>query len=127
MSVPQRRKPESTPLTMSIDDADSAAPLITVAGDLDFTTATPLRTALDHLLAARPPVIVLDFGGLLFIDSTGLAVIVHAWREGHQQGTLIRLRAVPRFLATILDITGVSGLLARTTREDERERPTASA
>ncbi|MEV0325704.1 STAS domain-containing protein [Micromonospora echinospora] len=112
---------------MSIDDADSAAPLITVAGDLDFTTATPLRTALDHLLAARPPVIVLDFGGLLFIDSTGLAVIVHAWREGHQQGTVIRLHAVPRFLETILDITGVSGLLARTTREDERERPATPA
>ncbi|BCL17088.1 STAS domain-containing protein [Micromonospora sagamiensis] len=112
---------------MSIDDSDSVAPLVTVAGDLDFTTALPLRTALDHLLAARPPTIVLDFGGLLFIDSTGLAVIVHAWREGRQNDTVIRLRAVPRFLETILDITGVSGLLARTTREDECERPTAPA
>ncbi|MEU4567759.1 STAS domain-containing protein [Micromonospora sp. NPDC023956] len=112
---------------MSIDDTDSAAPLITVAGDLDFTTAPPLRTALDHLLAARPPAVVLDFGGLLFIDSTGLAVIVHAWREGHPNGTVIRLRATPRFLEAILDITGVSGLLARTTREDERERPVTLA
>ncbi|MFI6820871.1 STAS domain-containing protein [Micromonospora sp. NPDC050187] len=112
---------------MSIDDADSTAPLITVTGDLDFTTATPLRTALDHLLAARPAAVVLDFGGLLFIDSTGLAVIVHAWREGHQNGTVIRLRAIPRFLETILDITGVSGLLARTAREDERELPVAPA
>lgn len=113
MVVPQRRKPESTPLTMSIDDSDAAAPAISIAGDLDFTTAAPLRAALDHLLAARPPAIVLDFAGLLFIDSTGLAVIVHGWREGHQNGTVIRLRDTPRFLDTILDITGIAGLLAR--------------
>ncbi|WP_176738417.1 STAS domain-containing protein [Micromonospora pallida] len=112
---------------MSIDDSDSTAPLVTVAGDLDFTTATPLRTALDHLLTSQPSTIVLDFGGLLFIDSTGLAVIVHAWREGHQNSTVIRLRSTPRFLETILDITGVNGLLARASREDERERPAAPA
>jgi stage II sporulation protein AA (anti-sigma F factor antagonist) len=112
---------------MSINDSDSTAPLISVAGDLDFTTATPLRTALDHLLAGRPPAIVLDFGGLLFIDSTGLSVIVHGWREGHQNGTVIRLRSTPRFLESILDITGVNGLLARTAQEDEREQPVAPA
>jgi stage II sporulation protein AA (anti-sigma F factor antagonist) len=127
MVVPQRRKPESTPLTMSIDDSDSAAPLIRIAGDLDFTTAAPLRTALDHLLTSRPPAIVLDFGGLLFIDSTGLAVIVHAWRVGHQQGTVIRLRDTPRFLDTILDITGVNGLLARPPRAERQDRPAATA
>lgn len=125
--VPHRRKPESTPLTVSIDDSDPLAPLINVAGDLAFTTAAPLRTALDHVLAGRPPAVVLDFGGLLFIDSTGLAVIVHAWREGHQNGTVIRLRSTPRFLATILDITGVAGLLARPPREDGHSRSAASA
>lgn len=119
IAVAHRRKPESTPLAMSIDDSDATAPLVTVAGDLDFTTAAPLRAALDHLLAARPSTIVLDFDGLLFIDSTGLAVIVHTWQQGHQNGTVIRLRAVPRFLATILDLTGVSGLLSRPAREDE--------
>lgn len=127
MVLPHRRKPESTPLTMSIDDSDAAAPLVTIAGDLDFTTAAPLRTALDHLLAGRPPTIVLDFGGLLFIDSTGLAVIVHAWREGHQNGTVIRLRDTPRFLDTILDITGVNGLLARQPHEDRNDRSAAPA
>lgn len=126
IAVPQRRKPESTPLTMSIDDSDPAAPVVAVAGDLDFTTAAPLRTALDHILADRPSVVVIDFGGLLFIDSTGLAVIVHAWQEGRQHDTAIQLRATPRFLATILGITGVDGLLARPLRE-ESHHPSASS
>ncbi|MCI4061081.1 STAS domain-containing protein [Micromonospora sp. R77] len=109
----QRRKPEATPLTISVDRTDPHAPVVLIGGDLAFTTAAPLRTEVDRLLAEAPPVIVLDFADLLFIDSTGLAVIVHAWREGQQGGTALRLRATPRFLETILDMTGVTGLLAR--------------
>ncbi|WP_231932614.1 STAS domain-containing protein [Micromonospora rifamycinica] len=107
------RNPQVAPLTMSIDHSDPRSPVIVVAGDLTFTTAGPLRTAVDRVLDGRPAVLVLDFAGLLFIDSTGLSVIVHAWREGQPAGTLIRLRGTPRFLTTILDMTGVSSLLAR--------------
>ncbi|MBY8874697.1 STAS domain-containing protein [Micromonospora sp. PLK6-60] len=96
-----------------MDDSDPAAPLLRVGGDLAFTTAAPLRAAVDRLLVAGPPALLFDFGGLLFIDSTGLSVIVHAWREGQQRGTRVVLRETPRFLTTILDMTGVTGLLAR--------------
>ncbi|MGW5671306.1 STAS domain-containing protein [Micromonospora sp. NPDC003776] len=96
-----------------MDRSDLTAPVIRVGGDLAFTTAAPLRTEVDRLLAEGPETLVLDFADLLFIDSTGLSVIVHAWREGQQIGTAIALRHTPRFLATILDMTGVTGLLAR--------------
>ncbi|TDC66829.1 anti-sigma factor antagonist [Micromonospora sp. KC207] len=132
--VPQGRKSEATPLTMSVDLSDPDAPLIRVGGDLAFTTAAPLRREVDRQLAGRPSVLVLDFAGLRFIDSTGLSVIVHAWREGQQCDTAIRLRSTPRFLDTILDMTGVTGLLARSLPDGERSygasgsrRPAASA
>ncbi|MEV4482922.1 STAS domain-containing protein [Micromonospora coxensis] len=130
--MPYGRKPEATPLTMSVDRSDPDAPVISVGGDLAFTTAAPLRAEVDQALAQRPPVLVLDFAGLLFIDSTGLSVIVHAWREGQHNGTLIRLRSTPRFLDTILDMTGVTGLLARPLTAERGEsgaygRPAASA
>ncbi|MEV1146633.1 STAS domain-containing protein [Micromonospora sp. NPDC049799] len=98
---------------MSVDRSDPDAPLIMVGGDLAYTTAAPLRYEVERALADAPAVLVLDFAGLEFIDSTGLGVIVHAWREGQQAGTAIELRAVPRFLETILNMTGVMGLLAR--------------
>ncbi|GGM28950.1 hypothetical protein GCM10012279_54540 [Micromonospora yangpuensis] len=107
------RKPEATPLGLVVDRTDPNAPLIRVSGDLAFATAGPLRVEIDRMLVDHPPAIVLDFGELLFIDSTGLSVIVHAWREGQQGGTAIQLRSTPRFLTTILDMTGVTGLLAR--------------
>ncbi|WP_307868342.1 STAS domain-containing protein [Micromonospora sp. C95] len=87
--------------------------MIRVVGDLAYTTAAPLRAEIDRTMGTAPTTLELDFGGLQFIDSTGLAVIVHAWREGQQRGIRLRLRAVPRFLGTILDMTGVTGLLAR--------------
>lgn len=127
MVVPQRRRPEATPLSISVDGSDPDAPVIKVAGDLAFTTATPLRVEVDRLLADRPPALVLDFGELLFIDSTGLSVIVHAWREGQQSGTAIRLRDTPRFLETILDMTGVTGLLARPRPDTRSELPGAGS
>lgn len=102
-----------TPLSITVDRADPAAPVILVGGDLAFTTAAPLRAEVDRVLADRPASLVLDFADLLFIDSTGLSVIVHAWREGQHVGTVLRLRSTPRFLDTILDMTGVTGLLAR--------------
>ncbi|WP_243707823.1 STAS domain-containing protein [Micromonospora sp. KC606] len=107
------RKPEATPLSVYVDRSDPHAPVISVGGDLAFTTAGPLRAEIDRALGERPAAIVLDFADLLFIDSTGLSVIVHAWREGQQCGTTLRLRSTPRFLDTILDMTGVAGLLAR--------------
>ncbi|MEV2239768.1 STAS domain-containing protein [Micromonospora sp. NPDC049891] len=107
------RRPETPPLSMSVDRSDPDTPVILVVGDLAYTTAAPLRAEIDRAMSTDPTVLVLDFDGLHFIDSTGLSVIVHAWREGQQRGVRLRLRAVPRFLETILDMTGVTGLLAR--------------
>ena len=127
MVVPQRSKPEATPLSISVDRSDPGAPAIKVGGDLAFTTAAPLRAEVDRLLAEDPRTLVLDFGDLLFIDSTGLSVIVHAWREGQQGGTAILLREPPRFLTTILDMTGVTGLLSRPHPEGRSDRPAADS
>lgn len=125
MVVPQRRRSEATPLSISVDRSDPAVPVIDVGGDLAYATAAPLRAEVDRLLAGRPATLVFDFADLLFLDSTGLSVIVHAWREGQQVGTHIELRAVPRFLETILDLTGVTGLLDRSP-VDGRTGPSAA-
>ncbi|MFI7205454.1 STAS domain-containing protein [Micromonospora aurantiaca (nom. illeg.)] len=101
-----------------MDRSNPALPVVVVGGDLAYATAGPLRAEIDRLLTARPTTLVFDFGDLQFMDSTGLSVIVHAWREGQHAGTAIELRAVPRFLETILDLTGVTGLLDRSPVDD---------
>ncbi len=105
----------STPLTIVPDVADTANPTLVVEGDLDFSTAPQLWAEVHDLLERVPATLTLDVAGLYFVDSTGLALIVQAWRLCQESGAVLGLRSTPRFLQSILRITGVADLLARQT------------
>ncbi|GAA4473626.1 STAS domain-containing protein [Phytohabitans houttuyneae] len=94
-------------------DASGPSAVVTVGGDLDYPMADTLGRTIDELLGTGPAAVVVDLAGLTFIDSTGLSVLVHAWRKGIESGTPVRLRGQPPFVAAILDITGISELFAR--------------
>ncbi|GIF49280.1 anti-anti-sigma factor [Asanoa ferruginea] len=101
-----------TPLRVDVEDGVDG-PVVTVRGDLDFPCADVLRIALASALDKTPARLTLDVERLTFIDSTGLAALVHAWRRGHEAGIPVTLRAVPPFLASILEITGIGELFTR--------------
>src|SRR6185312_5545754 len=50
--------------------------IIEASGELDFHTGPMLRDSVLHSVTAGNPEIVLDLGGLEFLDSTGLAVLI---------------------------------------------------
>ena len=106
--------PDPAPLVVEVADGPDA--VVTVRGDLDFPCADALRVALTSALDREPATLTLDVERLTFIDSTGLAVLVHAWRHGQEMGVPVTLRAAPPFLTSLLDITGVGELLARPAR-----------
>ena len=97
---------------MSVD-ATGPSVVVTVGGDLDYPCADALRETIDEVFQGGATAITVDCGPLTFIDSTGLAVLVHAWRRGLETGVPVRLRHQPPFLVTILDFTGVGELLER--------------
>jgi anti-sigma B factor antagonist len=105
-------EPRTAPLRVTVDASGPAA-VITVGGDLDHPCADTLRDALDDVLRAGPASVTVDVAGLTFIDSSGLAVLVHAWRAGLAAGVPVGLRDEPAFLLTILDFTGIGEILAR--------------
>src|SRR5215469_18159019 len=51
---------------------------VTVTGDLDITTATPLTERLRAVAAGRPQWLVLDLSGLVFADVTGARALYDA-------------------------------------------------
>ena len=115
----------ATPLSVSVEPTAAGEVVLLVGGDLEFPNAHQLRTEIDKVLADPPTVLTLDFTALTFIDSTGLATIVHAWQAGARTGTLLRLRGAPRFLTAILDLTGLTDLLARPPQGSGAGRDTA--
>lgn len=69
---------------------EGPVPLITLSGDVDREAERPLLAAWDQVGAFPPGRVLLDFSGVSYINSTGIAVVV---------GLLARARAEHRPLA----------------------------
>ena len=78
--------------------------VIELAGELDFGTAPHLEAVLDRLLVI-PDHIIVDVSELIFIDSTGLRLLLRASTlvEGR-----IWLRGPSRQILRLLEISGLS-------------------
>lgn len=64
--------------------------LVTVAGDIDLSTAPPLRARLAALTTDGGRVIV-DLGRVRFIDAAGLGVLARAASEAAAHGGCLRV------------------------------------
>jgi anti-sigma B factor antagonist len=85
-------------------DVDGALVLV---GEIDSYTAPDLSAR----LAVDPPVEVVDVGGVTFIDSSGLRVIVEAHQSRVTAGSRLVLRAPSAAVQRLLEISGLSGHL----------------
>jgi len=65
--------------------------LLTVRGELDIATAPRMLAALNEVLAQMKVPLVVDLSDVLFMDSTGLALLMNARRRAmrNQQGFAI--------------------------------------
>ena len=56
--------------------ADQNIPVICISGDVDLETSPQLRDFLKPKSSAKTPALLLDFGGVNYIDSSGLATLI---------------------------------------------------
>jgi anti-sigma B factor antagonist len=91
---------------------DEGRAMAEVAGDLDVYTAQQLAAALTDIQArAHRPVLVLVLTGLAFCDSSGLGVLVGAYKRAKVRGGAVALAEVPEHLQRVLRTTGLDTLL----------------
>ncbi len=94
------------PLQVDASTSDDQVVLV-LQGELDPHTAPLLRDRIDASLTPGTATLVLDVGGLRFIDSSGLRVIIGAHKEmAGRDGRLI-LRSPTETTRRLLDITGL--------------------
>jgi anti-sigma B factor antagonist len=87
---------------------DDATVTLTVEGEVDVATAPALRDELYRLIDRGTRRIVVDLGGMEFIDSTGLGVFVGALKRSREGGGELELRSLRPAARKIFDITGLS-------------------
>lgn len=87
------------------------AHVIVVAGELDLATAATLAAELEAAQASDAREIVLDLGGVHFIDSRGLGVILQADAVSRADGHRLGFRRGPPEVQRLFEIAGVADRL----------------
>ena len=101
-SIPDER------LTIAVD-LHGASRVLRLAGELDFDTAPGLKVNLLQHVAESD--IIVDLSGLSFMDSTGIAVLVAAYKQAIKEGRTMTAFGAQDRVASTLRITGVDRLL----------------
>jgi anti-sigma B factor antagonist len=95
------------PLHVDITSEGEAAVLV-LRGELDPHTAPTLQRHIDSTVGADTKTLTLDVAGLLFIDSSGLRVIIAAHKDMEARGGRLVLRDPTVTTRRLLDITGLA-------------------
>jgi anti-sigma B factor antagonist len=56
-------------------------PVLRAAGELDLATIPDLRAVFNEITDRQPRALVFDFGGITYLDSSGLGILVSAKRR----------------------------------------------
>ena len=82
---------------------------LALRGELDHHAARETVTAIERALEAGLPMqLVLDFGGVTFMDSSGIAVVMRAFRRMTVLGGSLALVNVPMQAKRVFDAAGIS-------------------
>lgn len=83
-----------------------------IAGEVDHHAAKELMARLGREIdAALPRELELDLGGVSFMDSSGIAVVLRSWKRMEQLGGSMSLHRVPPQCAKVLRAAGVDKLI----------------
>lgn len=83
-----------------------------VTGEIDHHAARLLMAELvNRVDAAMPRELTLDLGGVSFMDSSGIAVVLRTWKRMRELGGSMTLQNVPPQAAKVLRAAGVDKLL----------------
>ena len=122
-----RAKPESFGrLRVDVADREGYA-LVTVAGDIDVTTASTLREPLHELVEQRRHHHVIDLREVTFLDSTGLGILVSDHKRLRDRGGSLHVVCAPGLVSRVFRLTGVDRVVPLAESLDEAEAALAAA
>jgi len=96
---------------LDVTPLDEAGAVIVPRGRLTLTTAPQLRDAVTDLVDAGRTRLVVDLGGLEFVDSSGLGALVGGLRTTRAAGGDLRLANAAPQVATVLRLTNLDRVL----------------
>lgn len=85
---------------------------IAVSGEVDHHGAKTIMEELERYVdAALPNALTLDLGGVTFMDSSGIAVLIRAYRRVQGLGGTLTVVNIPPQAARVLQAAGLNQLI----------------
>ena len=104
------------PLTIQSSEGTVTAYL---QGEIDHHSAAALREEIDsHLTGGQVSLLILDFGGVTFMDSSGIGLVMGRYRQMEYQGGSLQLINTPPQIYKVMRIAGLHKLATI-----ERQKP----
>ncbi len=116
-------------MTISVDvrEPSRRVALIAVAGEIDYATAADVRHAVSEAISTiQPTRIVVDIAGVTLIDSTGVGILVVAYRICRQLGIEFSVRNQTDLVDRALRALGVRDILVEQGAEEQTSPVTTS-
>ena len=83
-----------------------------LSGEIDHHAAQSLRREIDAQIDDRlPELLTLDFSGVTFMDSSGIAVVIHALRQMAQLGGRLQLQSIAEQPMKVLRAAGIEKIV----------------
>jgi anti-sigma B factor antagonist len=103
---------DAVSLSIEASALDDRTYVVALNGEVDYATAKAFREAVSAALhAGNVHAIVVDLGGVTFLDSTGVGTLVVASRICAELGVRLQVCNVHPFIARLFSVLGVSDAL----------------
>lgn len=82
-----------------------------LTGDIDHHAAGTLREQIDLAIERiHPPEILLDFGGVSFMDSSGIGLVMGRYRAASEYGARLIVDQIPPGIFKVMRLAGLDKL-----------------
>jgi len=93
--------------------------VIPLKGEIDLHVCPRIVRSLAGVTAKRPKHIVVDLSRVTFIDSSGLAVLIHAMQDVKEYGGTLTLSVITADVRAILEMARLDQVFLIDPRDDE--------
>ena len=91
-----------------------------ISGEIDHQNAGELRAKIDSAVEnAYPELLVLDFGAVTFMDSSGIGLVMGRYKLMQNLRGRVAIENAPRAIKKVMRMAGIEKLLSAENRREE--------
>lgn len=82
-----------------------------LSGEIDHHSAAAMREEIDaHLVGGQAKLLILDFGGVTFMDSSGIGLVMGRYRQIQYNDGALQIINAPNHIYKVMRIAGLQRL-----------------